>query len=341
MKTIVGLGISLLFAIAVALAFAIWNVPTTNDSPVRVLIEPGSTLTANAAQWERDGWLPSAFLLRLQARVLGQQHVLKAGEYDIPGLLTGPELLQWFVAAKPVMYRVTLIEGTRLKDALVTLKHAKRLTQDIQPLNTETVSRLLNISGSPEGWLYPDTYVYQSGATVSSVVRQAHRRMTQQLAEAWSEKDEDLPYSTPYEALIMASIVEKETAVSTERPEIAGVFVRRLKRGMRLETDPTVIYGIGDQYDGNLRRRHLRDSSNRYNTYRIKGLPPGPIALSGREALDAALKPAEGSALFFVAKGDGSHQFSTTLADHNRAVREYQINRRKKNYRSTPKVSGD
>lgn len=336
MKKILGFTIVLLLVIAIALAVAIWNLPNTNTSSVRVMIEPGSTLGRNAANWEKDGWLPSALLLRIQARLLDKQNVLKAGEYNVPTGLTGPQLLQWFIAAKPVTYRVSLIEGTRLTDALAVLKATTRLTQDIDPLTPEAVAALLDIKGNPEGWLYPDTYVYQSGDKVSALIQQAHDRMTRQLAKAWAERDEELPYKVPYEALVMASIVEKETAVPAERPEIAGVFVRRLQKGMRLETDPTVIYGMGDKYKGNIRKRDLLNRKNPYNTYRIKGLPPTPIALAGRAALDAALNPEEGKTLFFVAKGDGTHYFSATLAEHNKAVYQYQIKARKKNYRSTP-----
>ena len=195
---------------------------------------------------------------------------------------------------------------------------------------------MLGLQGNPEGWLYPDTYVYHSGEGVSSVLRQAYQRMRGQLAEAWEQRAADLPYHSPYEALIMASIVEKETGVIAERPVIAGVFVRRMQKNMRLETDPTVIYGLGPQFDGNLRKKHLQDRTNPYNTYRQKGLPPTPIALAGRAALDAALNPAAGDELYFVARGDGSHQFSATLEEHNKAVRKYQIFRRKKDYRSAP-----
>lgn len=337
MKKVLGFIIVILLVIAIGLGLAIWNLPNTNTRTERIMIEPGSTLSSNASKWEAAGWLPSAVLLRIQARFLGLQNVLKAGEYDVPAGLNGPELLEWFTTAKPVTYRVTLVEGTRLVDALSALKAATRLTHDIEPLTPDRVAEFLDIKGNPEGWLYPDTYVYQSGEKTSSIIRQAYKRMNSQLAKAWAERDEELPYKIPYEALIMASIVEKETAVPAERPEIAGVFVRRLQKGMRLETDPTVIYGMGDKYEGNIRKRDLRNGKNPYNTYRIKGLPPTPIALAGRAALDAALNPAEGSTLFFVAKGDGSHYFSTTLKEHNKAVYQYQIKERKKNYRSTPK----
>ena len=186
-----------------------------------------------------------------------------------------------------------------------------------------------------EGLFFPDTYVYHRGDTDFDILALAHRRMAAELSAAWEMRDAGLPYSDPYEVLIMASIVEKETGVPGERDRIAGVFVRRLEKRMRLQTDPTVIYGLGERYSGNLRRRHLLDESNPYNTYRHSGLPPSPIALPGRAALHAAVQPAEGSELYFVARGDGSHQFSETIEEHTRAVREFQL-RRREDYRSSP-----
>jgi UPF0755 protein len=224
------------------------------------------------------------------------------------------------------------------------LQDAPKLIQDIQPLTTENVEKTLDLDGLPEGWIYPDTYVYHTGDTVSAIINQAHQRMQNVLNNEWQayidklsiNEIEKLPYRSAYEVLIMASIVEKETGLASERPEIAGVFIRRLRMNMRLQTDPTVIYGLGKSYRGNLRKKHLRDSSNIYNTYRHEGLPPTPIALAGRAAINAALNPDNGDSIYFVAKGDGSHYFSTSLAEHNRAVRKYQILKRSKDYRSAP-----
>ena len=189
-----------------------------------------------------------------------------------------------------------------------------------------------------EGWFFPDTYSYVRNDCDIDILRQAHLRMQGMLAAAWQTRDEKLPYQDAYQVLTMASIVEKETGLAAEREQIAGVFVRRLQKRMRLQTDPTVIYGLGPEYQGNLQRKHLRDSSNLYNTYRHHGLPPGPIALAGEAALRAATQPAPGSALYFVARGDGSHVFSDTLEQHEKAVRNYQLNRRK-DYRSSPPAS--
>lgn len=328
--------LTLLLVIGSGVLLAFWYLPLNNEAPVRIDVRPGQTLSHLSRQWEAEGWLPSALLLRVQARVYGQERSLRVGEYDVPAGLNTPQLLQFLQNATPVAYRLTLIEGRPLREALTVLAADDRLQQDVQPLTPAAVSQLLGLDGSAEGWLYPDTYVVHRGDKVSAVIRQAYARMQQQLQDAWAARAEGLPYASPYDALIMASIVEKETGVEAERPVIAGVFVRRLQNNMRLETDPTVIYGLGEAFDGNLRRRHLQDRSNRWNTYRHKGLPPTPIALAGREALEAALHPAAGESLYFVARGDGSHVFSATLAEHSRAVREYQIRNRADDYRSAP-----
>ncbi len=312
----------------------------SGEETISIQINQGQTLSQLAYNWENQGWLPSARLFLLQAKVLKNAKEIKPGEYDVPENTNMMELLSLLTKGSNKRYRVSFIEGTRLRDALLNLKNAPNLIQDIQPLTIAKVQELLKQDKIPEGLLYPDTYVYQSGDSVSSILKQSHQRLQQVLEQEWQQhltkQSERLPYKSAYEALVMASIVEKETGQAHERPEIAGVFVRRLQKNMRLETDPTVIYGLGEAFNGNLRKKHLRDRSNPYNTYRNKGLPPTPIALAGREAINAALNPDNGQSLYFVAKGDGSHYFSKTLAEHNRAVREYQIFRRSKEYRSAP-----
>lgn len=197
---------------------------------------------------------------------------------------------------------------------------------------------MIHPESHPEGLFFPDTYSYARGDTDFSILQRAHSAMLVVLEEEWQQRAQPLPYETPYEALIMASIIERETGLPEERTQISGVFSRRLQQGMLLQTDPTVIYGLGDAFDGNLQRRHLADESNPYNTYRLAGLPPTPIALPGRAAIHAALHPDSGTALYFVARGDGGHAFSNTLSEHNQAVRDYQL-QRKKNYSSTPRSS--
>lgn len=319
--------------------------PNLNQVPVVIDIPQGATLNGLASQWENDGWLRSALSLKVAARISASGHDIRPGEFILPEAMSNFELLSFLANAKARTYRLTLIEGHSIYEAVRVLAEADYLKQDLGELTLDKIAAFLEIDGNLEALLYPDTYVYHRNEPVSALIRQAHDRLNSVLAEEWQNRaksfaGETLPYDTPYEALTMASIVEKETAVASERPVIAGVFVRRLNKNMRLETDPTVIYGLGETYKGNLKRSHLRDRSNLYNTYRHKGLPPGPIALAGREAIRAALNPASGTELFFVAKGDGSHYFSSTLDEHNKAVRRYQLKRRS-DYRSSPAPTAD
>jgi len=306
-----------------------------NAEPLVVDIQKGATLSSLARQWQSEGWVGSAFALRVAGRITGLSRELRPGEFVVPAHMDNFELLPFLATAKPKTYRVTLIEGRPLREALAVLSEAEHVEQDIGPLTPALISEFLGLNVPPEGQLYPDTYVYYRGEPVSSLIQQAHDRLNRVLEEEWPARQGDLPYESAHQALVMASIVEKETGVASERPVIAGVFVRRLQRNMRLETDPTVIYGLGEDFGGNLTRAHLRDRSNEYNTYRRKGLPPGPIALAGRAAIHAALHPADGTELYFVAKGDGSHYFSSTLDEHTNAVRRYQL-RRRSDYRSSP-----
>lgn len=333
-------------ALILGIVFALQQpiVMTENENQIVVEIKKGQTLSELAYSWQVQGWLPSAKVLLIHARVSGSAKNIKPGEFEIPENTRAYEVLTLLTQGSSKRYKVSFIEGTRLTDVLTRLQQAPKLIQDIQPLTTSNVQAALGLSALAEGWVYPDTYVYHSGDTVSSIITQAHLRMQNILNEEWQlyteklskNKIKELPYRSAYEALVMASIVEKETGQASERPEIAGVFIRRLQMNMRLETDPTVIYGLGENYQGNLQKKHLRDRSNPYNTYRNKGLPPTPIALAGRAAINAALNPDNGDSLYFVAKGDGSHYFSTSLEEHNRAVRKYQIFRRSKDYRSAP-----
>ena len=269
----------------------------------------------------------------LYARLSGLTDI-KRGEYEMPPELSPAELLVLFNSGKVKQRTLTLVEGITLKQALQQIADNPLLAPSKLPINIDNFKSRFELDEiNPEGWLFPDTYAYSKQTTGWDLIDQAHRKMKSVLAEEWSARSLELPYESAYEALIMASIVEKETGVPYERAEIAGVFVRRLQKPMRLQTDPTVIYGLGEAYQGDIKRKHLRQKTD-YNTYVIKGLPPTPIALPGREAIHAALHPAEGTALFFVAKGDGSHQFSDTLAEHQAAVRKYQLQRRS-DYRSS------
>lgn len=297
-------------------------------------LQSGRALAHLAQDLSRQGYLTHPRWLTLYARVTQATHI-HAGEYFLPYGLTPLGLLQKLQRGEVVLYRVQLLEGWTFRRALEEL-HSKDTV--VAKLGAGTIAQqlaLLDVSiDHPEGWFFPDTYVYARGTSDIELLRRAHTRMQQTLTTLWDARAENLPYRNAYEALIMASIIERETGAEWERDQVAGVFVRRLAKGMRLQTDPTVIYGMGDAYQGKISSKDLK-TPTAYNTYTISGLPPTPIALPGRASIYAALHPAEGDALYFVAKGDGTTYFSATLEEHNRAVRRYQLKRRA-DYRSTP-----
>ncbi len=297
-------------------------------------VPSGGNLNQLATQLEAEGVLPSVWPLKIFAR-LNNRGRIRAGEYEFVAGVTVLGLLDKLESGTIKYYQITFPEGLSIDEWLALLQGRENIRQTPE-FDAAAVAVALGIDATnPEGWFAPDTYSFAAGDSELSLLRQAHQKMQSQLASLWQKRAPGLSYETPYEALIMASIIEKETGAAGERAAIAGVFVRRLQKGMRLQTDPTVIYGLGDDYTGNLRRKHL-SSPSPYNTYRIKGLPPTPIANPGAAAIEAALHPAEGKALYFVARGDGGHYFSNNLAEHQRAVRQYQINRRRKDYRSAP-----
>lgn len=309
------------------------------QEPLKIHLEKGQSIYHVARELVAAKAIDRVRPFVWYARYQDVAHKIKAGEYLFQPGLTPHQLLQELVAGNVVQYSVTLVEGLTFKEFVATLSASKSLRPENAetPLNPEKLLAELGIEEAhPEGLFSPDTYFFTKGETAVSLLKRAYERQQKILAEEWAGRAKDLPYETPYEALIMASIVEKETGVESERADIAGVFVRRLQKKMRLQTDPTVIYGLGDSYQGNITRKHLKQKTA-YNTYVIKGLPPTPIANPGREAIHAALHPADGKTLYFVAKGDGSHVFSETLAEHNNAVRKYQLQRRK-DYRSAPKT---
>ncbi|AJQ95324.1 endolytic transglycosylase MltG [Gynuella sunshinyii] len=260
---------------------------------------------------------------------------IKAGEFLVTPGMTNVELLHHFVSGEVINYRVTLVEGKTFKDYLSLLQAQDKLEHKTVGLTPEEVSKKIGLTQFYEGWFAPETYTYQHGMSDLDILQMAYERQQKLLAEAWAQKKDGIPVKSPYEALIMASLIEKETGAVHERPLISGVLSRRLQKGMRLQSDPTTIYGMGDRYKGNLRLKDLQED-NPYNTYRIKGLPPTPIANPGWDAILSAVQPADGKALYFVAKGDGTHQFSDTLVEHNEAVRKYQIFKRRKDYQSAP-----
>lgn len=323
------------------LVFAGWQQHVALKQPLvlaeeRLLEVPaGSTPTGLLSRLEDEGVLEGSLWLRLYWRFNLDGKGLHSGEYRLtPGQTAGDLLDQW-QRGDVVQYSLTLVEGWTFRQLRTALAAQERLGQTLADLDDAAVMQRLGLDGQhPEGRFFPDTYRYVRGMSDSDLLRQAHEKLTRVLDEEWQQRAEGLPYREPYQALIMASLVEKETGAAHERGEIAGVFIRRLRLGMLLQTDPTVIYGLGERYTGNLTRAHLREPTP-YNTYTNPGLPPTPIAMVGREAIRAALNPRAGDSLYFVARGDGTHVFSRSLDEHNRAVREYQLKRRA-DYRSSP-----
>lgn len=305
------------------------------DAGYRLEITRGSNFTQVTEQLARDGIIPDAFLARAWLRLQAADRRLYPGVWLLRPPHTTVSALRLIVAGNArEASRLTVVEGISYRN----LRDLLANRSDIRASGiVDDAAVLVAIGASethPEGLFAPDTYEFGSNDSDIDVLRDLYRRQQRILAEEWAQRAPGLPYASPYEALIMASIVEKETGQADERARIAGVFVRRLQKGMRLQTDPTVIYGIGPRFDGNLRRADLLRPTP-YNTYRKAGLPPTPIALPGRAAIHAALHPDAGDAIFFVARGDGSHEFAATLAEHNRAVARYQ-KRRQATYRSAP-----
>ncbi len=292
---------------------------------VRIEIARGEPLTHTARELERRGHLEHPKLLAVYARLTGADSRIKAGEYDIPSGTTPRSLLALFESGAVVRHALTIVEGWTFHDLRRAIERDHVLRKTLAGSDDATIlKRLGEHRESPEGLFFPDTYVFSKGTTDLELLGQARGRMRLELERAWNDRAPGLPFETAYEALILASIVEKETALPAERPRIAGVFVERLRRGMRLQTDPTVIYGLGPGFDGNLRRSDL-ERDGPYNTYTRAGLPPTPIAMPGAAALAAAVRPDERGEIYFVATGlpDGSHAFSKSLAEHERAVAEY------------------
>lgn len=297
----------------------------TASAPYNYTIKPGVNLKQIARDLTDAGLIAHPYYLILEGRIQEVESRLKAGEYQLQAGTTQRQLLRQFVEGKVVQYALSIIEGWSFQQMMNAVTTNEKLVPTLKNVDAKTVMTALGYPDShPEGRFYPDTYHFPSGTTDVDFLRRAYTKMLTVLEAEWSQRETDLPYKTAYEALIMASIIEKETAVAHERAAIAGVFVRRLQKGMKLQTDPTVIYAMGSAYKGNIQRKDLKTDSP-YNTYFYAGLPPTPIALAGVEAIHAALHPEAGETLYFVAKGDGTHYFSKTLQEHNRAVAKYQL----------------
>lgn len=302
------------------------------DAPLQIEIPRGQPLAVTARELEARGVLEHPHWLQAYARYTGVDARIKAGEYQIPSGTTPRSLLELFESGAVMQHSVTFVEGWTFRDLRRALERSAVIDNTLAGRDDTAVMEALGEAGvHPEGLFFPDTYLFGKGTTDLEILRQARARMRRELDAAWSGRADDLPIDEPYEALILASIVEKETALAAERARIAGVFTLRLRRGMRLQTDPTVIYGLGPAFDGNLRRADL-ERDGPYNTYTRTGLPPTPIALPGAEALRAAVRPEERGEIYFVATGlpDGSHEFSRTLAEHEAAVRRYIVRYRQR-----------
>lgn len=288
-------------------------------------LKPGAKFAQVITELEHNGILDEGWYLRVYGRLTGQARQIKAGEYLIPAGITPRQLLGMLIRGKVKQYSLTLVEGWNFGQVMDAVDSHPALAHTLTDLDNATImARLGYPNEHPEGRFLPDTYHFPKGLSDVAFLQRAYQAMQRVLETEWDGRAPNLPLKTPYQALILASIVEKETGLASERHAIAGVFVRRLEKHMRLQTDPTVIYGMGKQYQGNIRKQDLVHDTP-YNTYRHFGLPPTPIAMPGRAAIHATLHPDDSKNIYFVARGDGSHQFSATLEEHNQAVIKYQL----------------
>lgn len=314
--------------------------------PVEFLVEEGSSLSSLSRELSERGLIDRPQLFSFWGRLNGDASRIKAGEYVFAPGSSPRSILAQLVEGRVKLHSITILEGWTYREILTALQKNPAIRSTIDPQDPDSLEFIEQEygDGKPEGWFYPETYFVPRGTLDSSVLRQAHELMRTRLESAWRDRDDDLPLENPYELLILASIIERETAVDDERARVAGVFIRRLEMNMRLQTDPTVIYGLGDSFDGNLTRRHLLTDTP-YNTYTRGGLPPTPIGMPSEASLLAAAHPEDGDALFFVATGDGDgrHVFSATLEEHNAAVAAYIARLRQANraQRSTGETTGD
>jgi len=313
---------------AMALGWFAWKSytePLTLPTPTLAFdVHPGYSLSAVARDLGNAGVLPHPIALVALARMRGVDRTIKAGSYEIESGITLPRLLAKLTQGDVAQRSIVIVEGATFGD----LKRALRANPDVKNTvldlsDAELMAQLGAPGTNPEGRFFPDTYFFAAGSPDTGILNRARKAMDQKLAAAWEQRSNDLPFTTPDQALIVASIVEKETGKAVDRPLIASVFVNRLRKGMRLQSDPTVIYGIGAKFDGDLRKRDL-EADSPYNTYTRDGLPPAPIALPSQASIDAVLNPPPTDYLYFVARGDGTSKFSATLPEHNRAVSKFQ-----------------
>lgn len=334
----------LLFSLMIASVVALWlwyDINRFMDEPLNVpedgytiVVPPGGHLTRIISTLESDGIVSNSYYLKIYARLHGLGKKIHVGEYHLAPSTTPLTMLHDLSEGKVIQYSLTVVEGWTFRQLVDHIRSNPYLKQTLADVPYKQIMAQLGYAGQhPEGRFMPDTYHFPRGLSDRDFLVRAYDAMHAYLEANWPDRDIGIPVKSPYEALILASIVEKETGLASERKQIAGVFSRRLIKRMRLQSDPTVIYGMGDRYKGNIRRKDLNEETP-YNTYRRFGLPPTPIALPGRDAIDAVLHPQDGDSLYFVSKGDGSHYFSETLQEHNNAVIKYQLKGRKKPFSS-------
>ena len=307
------------------------HTPVNATQDQLLTIERGTTGSKLAALLEQEKILEHADLLPWLLKLQPQLNKVKAGTYSLTGVKTLQDLLDMINSGKEAQFSVKFIEGKTFKEWRKNLENAPHLKQTLQGKSDKEIMALLDIPAvakavyewnNMDGWLYPDTYNYTPNSTDLELLKRSTTRLQKALDKAWNERDENLPLTDPYQMLILASIVEKETGIAAERPQVASVFINRLKANMKLQTDPTVIYGMGERYTGNIRKKDL-ETITPYNTYMIEGLPPTPIAMVSESALQAVAHPAKTDFYYFVADGSGGHKFTRNLNEHNKAVQEY------------------
>ena len=300
-----------------------WNQPIHLTEDHRLVVAEGATLSSIYRELAGLGLIEYPVLLARAGRVLQVDRGIHAGHYLIEPGISPKGLMQLLASGDTLLSKLTIPEGLTARQIMDLIQSQAELEQSLTGIDDPWILSRFESVGGVEGWLFPDTYRFTANTSDKDIIAIAHNRMQNELDRAWQRRSENAQLKTPYEALIMASIIEKETSHAGERGEISGVFHRRLAQSMRLQTDPTVIYGIGEAFDGDITRAHLRDKGNIYNTYQHGGLPPTPIASPGRASLEAAVMQKEGTSLYFVADGRGGHVFSDTLAQHQQAVRAY------------------
>lgn len=331
LKAFIGLLVAVILALAAGAAWVAWFAEqplALGTSPLEFTVQPGSSATSAARQIASAGVRMQPWQFALLARALGKEGAIKAGTYEVEQGITARALLEKLIRGEVAQAEILFVEGwtfRQLRAALDAHRHVKHETAGAA--DAEIMQRIGAAGTVPEGRFFPDTYRFARGTSDAEILRQAYRAMQRHLEAAWAGRSENLPLASPDEALILASIVEKETGRPEDRTAIAAVFNNRLRAGIRLQADPTVIYGMGERFNGNLRKRDLEEDGP-YNTYTRAGLPPTPVAMPGLASLRATVNPAPIDALYFVARGDGSSEFSRTLQEHNRAVTKYQLKTR-------------